>query len=77
VRAGGERAPQEDALAQLTDREREILRLLAEGKDNAEIGEQLYISPNTVKNHVSAILAKLHVHNRIQAAVYAVRRGLA
>jgi DNA-binding NarL/FixJ family response regulator len=77
VRAGGDRPPPGDALAELTDREREILRLVAEGKDNAEIGRQLYISPNTVKNHVSAILAKLHVHNRIQAAVYAVRCGLA
>jgi DNA-binding NarL/FixJ family response regulator len=76
VRAGGEREPQDDALVALSDREREILRLLAAGKDNAEIGRELYISPSTVKNHISAILAKLGVHNRIQAAVYAVRRGL-
>jgi DNA-binding NarL/FixJ family response regulator len=76
VRAGGEREPQDDALVALSDREREILRLLAAGNDNAEIGRELYISPSTVKNHVSAILAKLGVHNRIQAAVYAVRRGL-
>jgi DNA-binding NarL/FixJ family response regulator len=76
VRAGGEPEPAEDALAALTDREREVLRLLADGKDNAEIGRELYISASTVKNHISAILAKLGVHNRIQAAVYAVRRGL-
>jgi DNA-binding NarL/FixJ family response regulator len=76
VRAGGEREPEDDALVALSDREREILRLLAAGKDNAEIGRELYISPSTVKNHISAILAKLGVHNRIQAAVYAVRRGL-
>jgi two-component system NarL family response regulator len=76
VRAGGEPEPPDDALATLSDREREILRLLADGKDNAEIGRELYISPSTVKNHISAILAKLGVHNRIQAAVYAVRRGL-
>jgi DNA-binding NarL/FixJ family response regulator len=76
VRAGGEREPEDDALAALTVREREILRLLADGKDNAEIGRELYISPSTVKNHISAILVKLGVHNRIQAAVYAVRRGL-
>ena len=76
VRAGGEPEPQDDALAALTDREREILRLLADGRDNAEIGRELYISPSTVKNHISAILSKLGVHNRIQAAVYAVRRGL-
>jgi DNA-binding NarL/FixJ family response regulator len=76
VRAGGEPEPAEDALAALTDRERAVLRLLADGKDNAEIGRELYISASTVKNHISAILAKLGVHNRIQAAVYAVRRGL-
>jgi DNA-binding NarL/FixJ family response regulator len=76
VRAGGEPDPTDDALTALTDREREILRLLADGKDNAEIGRELYISASTVKNHISAILAKLGVHNRIQAAVYAVRRGL-
>jgi DNA-binding NarL/FixJ family response regulator len=76
VRAGGEPEPKDDALAALTDREREILRLLADGKDNADIGRELYISPSTVKNHISAILPKLGVHNRIQAAVYAVRRGL-
>jgi DNA-binding NarL/FixJ family response regulator len=76
VRAGGEPDPQDDALAALSDRERQILRLLADGRDNAEIGRELYISPSTVKNHISAILSKLGVHNRIQAAVYAVRRGL-
>jgi RNA polymerase sigma factor (sigma-70 family) len=65
------------ALAELTDREREILRLIAEGYDNAEIGSRLFISPKTVKNHVSSILAKLQMENRIQAALYAVRRGLA
>jgi DNA-binding NarL/FixJ family response regulator len=76
VRAGGEQEPQDDALAALSEREREILRLLADGRDNAEIGRELYISPSTVKNHISSILSKLGVHNRIQAAVYAVRRGL-
>jgi DNA-binding NarL/FixJ family response regulator len=62
--------------AKLSDREIEVLRLVAAGKDNAEIGEQLFISPQTVKNHISNILAKLQIENRIQAAVYAVRRGL-
>jgi DNA-binding NarL/FixJ family response regulator len=61
----------------LTDRESEVLRLLAAGRDNADIAQELYISPRTVKNHISSILAKLHVDNRIQAAVYAVRKGLA
>jgi NarL family two-component system response regulator LiaR len=63
--------------AELSERELEVLRLLAEGSDNDEIAEALVISPRTVKNHVSSILAKLHLENRIQAAVYAVRRGLA
>jgi DNA-binding NarL/FixJ family response regulator len=62
--------------AELTDREVEVLRLLAAGRENADIAQELFISPRTVKNHISSILAKLHVDNRIQAAVYAVRKGL-
>jgi DNA-binding NarL/FixJ family response regulator len=77
VRAAGERPARAAVVAELTDREREILRLIAEGCDNAEIGRRLYISPKTVKNHVSSLLAKLQMENRIQAAVYAVRQGLA
>jgi DNA-binding NarL/FixJ family response regulator len=61
---------------ELSDRELEVLRLMAEGLDNAEIGEALEISPSTAKNHISSILAKLQMENRLQAAVYAVRRGL-
>jgi DNA-binding NarL/FixJ family response regulator len=76
LRDASVRAPAPVAEVELTEREREILALLAEGKENAEIGRQLYLSPKTVKNHVSRILAKLQVDNRIQAAVYAVRRGL-
>jgi NarL family two-component system response regulator LiaR len=60
----------------LTERESEILRLIASGADNAAIADQLIISPKTVKNHVASILEKLGLENRIQAAVYAVRRGL-
>jgi DNA-binding NarL/FixJ family response regulator len=60
----------------LTDRELEVLRLVAEGMDNAQISDELRISPQTVKNHVSNVLAKLQVENRIQAAVVAVRRRL-
>jgi two-component system NarL family response regulator len=60
----------------LSERELDVLRLVAEGKDNAEIGGQLFISPQTVKNHVSNILFKLQIENRIQAAVYAVRQGI-
>ena len=62
--------------ASLTDRELEVLRLLSSGMDNAEIGRTLFISPSTVKNHISSILLKLQIENRIQAAVYAVRSGL-
>ena len=53
-----------------------MLRLAANGHDNAEIARQLHISPKTVKNHISNILMKLQLENRIQAAVYAVRSGL-
>lgn len=60
----------------LSKREREILRLLAAGHDNKEIGQRLYIGQSTVKTHVSSILGKLGVENRVQAAVYAIRHGL-
>ena len=63
--------------AQLSDREIEVLKLIANGKDNAEIARELVISPKTVKNHISNILVKLQIDNRIQAAVYAVRSGIA
>jgi DNA-binding NarL/FixJ family response regulator len=70
------RQPPEPADDRLTERERSILRLLAEGCDNAEIGERLHVSASTVKTHVSAILGKLGVENRVQAAVWAVRHGI-
>jgi DNA-binding NarL/FixJ family response regulator len=60
----------------LSDREREILRLVAEGRDNTEIAQELYLSPSTVKNHVSSILDKLGVESRTQAAVRAARAGI-
>jgi len=62
--------------SELSQREVEVLKLIANGKDNAEIARDLVISPKTVKNHTSSILAKLQIENRIQAAVYAVRAGL-
>jgi DNA-binding NarL/FixJ family response regulator len=62
--------------AELTARESEVLELLARGMDNPEIARTLYLSQHTVKNHVSSILVKLQVENRIQAAVRAVRGGL-
>jgi DNA-binding NarL/FixJ family response regulator len=62
--------------ADMTPRELEVLVLVARGLDNAEIAQALYLSQHTVKNHVSSILIKLQVENRIQAAVRAVRGGL-
>ena len=62
--------------AELSDREIEVLKLIANGKDNAQIANDLHISPKTVKNHISNILMKLQIDNRIQAAVYAVRSGI-
>jgi DNA-binding NarL/FixJ family response regulator len=62
--------------AAMTPRELEVLELLARGLDNAEIAQALYLSQHTVKNHVSSILIKLQVENRIQAAVRAVRGGI-
>ncbi|HKT02389.1 MAG TPA: response regulator transcription factor, partial [Rugosimonospora sp.] len=60
----------------LTEREREVLRLVAEGYSNSRIAEQLYISPKTASVHVSRILAKLAVANRVEAASVARRLGL-
>jgi DNA-binding NarL/FixJ family response regulator len=61
---------------QLSGREREILALMTAGQDNRTIAETLFISPHTVKGHVSTILSTLGVANRTQAAVYAARHGL-
>jgi NarL family two-component system response regulator LiaR len=59
----------------LTEREQDVLHLIADGKSNREIAEQLFISEKTVKTHVSNILSKLHLDDRTQAAIYALRRG--
>jgi DNA-binding NarL/FixJ family response regulator len=64
------------ARAILTEREWRILELLGKGIDNAAIAEELQVSPYTVKNHVASILAKLHLENRVQAAVEAAHLGL-
>lgn len=61
---------------ELSDREMEVLRLIAAGSSNADIAEQLVISEKTVKGHVSNILSKLHLVDRTQAAVYAWREGI-
>ena len=66
----------ESIRTELSDREIEVLKLIANGKDNADIAAELCISPKTVKNHISNILMKLQIQNRIQAAVYAVRSGI-
>ena len=77
VRAtGSSRHEAELIRSELSDREIQVLKLVANGKDNARIAADLHISPKTVKNHISNILMKLQIENRIQAAVYAVRSGL-
>jgi NarL family two-component system response regulator LiaR len=61
----------------LTEREVEVLRLVAQGRDNREIAEKLVITEATVRTHVSNIMSKLHLASRTQAALYALREGLA
>jgi DNA-binding NarL/FixJ family response regulator len=63
-------------LEELTSREREIFRLIADGLSNAEIGQELYIGETTVKTHVTHIFQKLNVRDRVQAVVLAYRAGL-
>lgn len=69
--------PRDERLASLTDREREILNLIADGMTNRQIAQQLYLAEKTVKNYVSAMLTKLGMERRTQAAVYGaeVRRA--
>ena len=77
VRATSSQPDAEAAIrSELSEREIEVLKLIANGKDNADIAGDLHISPKTVKNHISNILMKLQIENRIQAAVYAVRSGI-
>jgi DNA-binding NarL/FixJ family response regulator len=65
----------DDRLATLTEREEQILQLVAEGKTNAQIGREVHLSELTVKNHVSTILGKLEVARRTEAAAYLLRRS--
>jgi two-component system NarL family response regulator len=69
-------AEEKVAAPKLTDRELQVLKLVAQGMSNREVAEQLFISENTVKNHVRNILEKLHLHSRMEAVVYAVREKI-
>src|SRR3954469_11818246 len=69
-------AEQKAIAPKLTDRELQVLKLVAQGMSNREAAETLFISENTVKNHVRNILEKLHLHSRMEAVVYAVREKL-
>jgi DNA-binding NarL/FixJ family response regulator len=75
-RPEAKREPDPGLIDELSPRELDVLRLVSQGLANAQIAERLNISPRTAKNHVSSILAKLDLPSRIQAATYAVRRGL-
>ena len=68
--------PDSEHVKDLSARELDVLRLIARGLENAEIAAELGISPRTAKNHVSSILSKLGRPSRVQAAIYAVRRGV-
>ena len=72
----GQTNRQESSLNLLTDREKEVLTLLADGLSNSEIGEQLSISPKTVARHRENIMAKLNLHSRTDLVKYAIRKGI-
>ena len=72
----GPRAERVNPFTELSERELEVLKLIADGMSNAEIAAKLFLSEKTVKGHVSNILSKLHLVDRTQAAVYAWREGI-
>ncbi len=72
----GENSGEQPLFTELTDRETDVLKLIANGLTNSQIAEKLVISENTVKGHVSNILSKLHLADRTQVAVYAWQQGI-
>ncbi|ETA07434.1 LuxR family transcriptional regulator [Gordonia alkanivorans CGMCC 6845] len=76
VTARRRRPARNPALEHLTPREREVLDLVADGKSNAEIGADLYVTEQTVKTHVSSLLGKLRLRDRAQAVVFAYENGI-
>lgn len=76
TRASGQSMFTMDLQEPLTEREQQILELLVQGLSNSEIAEKIFLSENTIKKYLRNILEKLHLNNRVEAAVYAVRQGL-
>jgi two-component system NarL family response regulator len=76
ARRESEEEPKQPPAQKLTDREMEVLRLMARGLNNRDIAKELFISENTVKNHVRNILEKLQIHSRMEAVMIAVREKL-
>jgi len=70
------KAKDQKAIGVLTQREKEILQEVIHGATNREIAKNLFISENTVKNHIRNIMDKLHINNRVQVATYALQHGL-
>ena len=69
-------SPRQEPADSITDREREVIHLVAQGRSNAEIAQALVISEKTVKTHISNILSKLNLQDRTQLAIYAIKNGL-